>query len=89
MKDIVIGNILCVCVCKYVNKILDELIERRRKELVLNKIRFLVVIRKFIFVLDYIMLVEVVGIGVIIGLVLCGFIFFCVDIFFIGLLKYG
>lgn len=64
------------------------MIERRRKELVLNKIRFLVVIRKFIFVLDY-MLVEVVGIVVIIGLVLNGLILFCVDICFIGLLKYG
>lgn len=75
-EDIAIGNTSCVCVCKYLNQTLDESIERRRKELVLNKTRLSAAIKKLTFVSDYIMSVEVVGTVAIIGLVLCGLIFF-------------
>lgn len=59
-EDIAIGNTSCVCVCKYVNQTLDESIERRRKELVLNKTRLSAAIRKLTSASDYIMSVEVV-----------------------------
>lgn len=59
-EDIAIGNTSCVCVCKYLNQTLDESIERRRKELVLNKTRLSAAIKKLTFVSDYIMSVEVV-----------------------------
>lgn len=72
MKDIAIGNTSCVCVCKSVNKTLDESIERRRKELVLNKTRLSAAIRKLTSASDYITSVEVVGTGATIGLVLFG-----------------
>lgn len=88
-EDIAIGNTSCVCVCKYLNQTLDESIERRRKELVLNKTRLSAAIKKLTFVSDYIMSVEVVGTVAIIGLVLCGLIFFCADICSIGLSKHG
>lgn len=42
--------IFCVCVCKDVNEIMEEVIERRWNKLFLNKIKFLFVIRKLIFV---------------------------------------
>lgn len=88
-EDIAIGNTSCVCVCKYLNQTLDESIERRRKELVLNKTRLSAAIKKLTFVSNYIMSVEVVGTVAIIGLVLCGLIFFCADICSIGLSKHG
>lgn len=89
MKDIAIGNTSCVCVCKYVNQTLDESIESRRKELVLNKTRLSAAIRKLTSASDYRTSVEVIGTGATIGLVLFGLIFFCADIFSIGLSEHG
>lgn len=88
-EDIAIGNTSCVCVCKYVNQTLNELIGRRRKELVLNKTRLPSTVRKLTPASDYRTSVEVIGTGATIGLVLFGLKFFCADIFSIGLSKHG
>lgn len=69
-EDIAIGNKSCVCVCKYINQTLDELIGRRRKELVLNKTRLSSTVRKLTSASDYRTSVEVIGTGATIGLVL-------------------
>lgn len=49
----IINNFYCVCICKIVDIIFEEFIERRRNGLIVNKIGFFLNIRKFILVKDY------------------------------------
>lgn len=56
------------------------LIEKRRRELILNKVEFFLNIRKCMFVLDIWKLLRVVGIVVVIIFVVYGLLFFCIDI---------
>lgn len=75
-----INDTTCVCVCKYVNQTLDESIERRRKELIINKTRLSSTIRRLTSASDYRMSVEVVGTVAIIALILFGLFLFCSDV---------
>lgn len=70
----------CVCVCKYVNLTLDESIERRRKELIMNKTRLSSTIRKLTSAPDYRKSVEVIGTLAIVVLVVLGLFLFCSDV---------
>lgn len=56
------------------------LIEKRRRELILNKVEFFLNIRKCMFVLDIWKLLRIVGIVVVIIFVVYGLLFFCIDI---------
>lgn len=56
------------------------LIEKRRRELILNKVEFFLNIRKCMCVLDIWKLLRVVGIVVVIIFVVYGLLFFCIDI---------
>lgn len=71
---------LCVCVCKHANQTIQESIEKRRKELILNKTQLSSNIRKRTSAGDNRKTSRVVGtVGVII-LVLYGLLFFFADI---------
>lgn len=75
-----INDTTCVCVCKYVNQTLDESIERRRKELIINKTRLSSTIRKLTSAPDYRKSVEVIGTLAIVVLVVLGLFLFCSDV---------
>lgn len=71
---------LCVCVCKQANQTIQESMEKRRKELILNKTELSFNIRKRTSAGDNRKTSKVVGtVGVFI-LVLYGLLFFCADI---------
>lgn len=80
MKDTAVGNTTCVCICRYVNQTLAESIERRKKELVLNKTKLSRAIRKLTSVSDFRKSVEIIGTVAIVVLVLFGFFLLCTDI---------
>lgn len=62
----------------------EERIENRRRELIVNQKGFILIIRKCIFVLDIcVMLKVIVIVVVIIGLVVYGLVFFFGDIIFV------
>lgn len=71
---------LCVCVCKYANQTIQESIEKRRRELILNKTELSFNVRKRTSAGDNRKTSRVMGTVAVIILVLYGLLFFCADI---------
>lgn len=71
---------VCVCVCKYTNQTLETSIEKRRKELILNKAELSSNIRKRTSAPDIRKSSRIVGTVAAIILVVYGLLFFCTDI---------
>lgn len=71
---------VCVCVCKYKNQTLETSIEKRRRELILNKAELSSNIRKRTCAPDTRKSSRVVGTVAAIILVVYGLLFFCTDI---------
>lgn len=71
---------LCVCVCKHANHTIQESIEKRRRELILNKTELSFNIRKRTSAGDNRKTSRVVGTVAVIILVLYALLFFCADI---------
>lgn len=76
------NNTFCTCVCKFVNQTLQESIDNRRKDLILNKTKLASSIRKLSSAQDFRMSSEVIGVVAIIVLVMFGVLCFCVDVGF-------
>lgn len=74
------NNTFCTCVCKFVNQTLQESIDNRRKDLILNKTKLASSIRKLSSAQDFRMSSEVIGVVAIIVLVMFGVLCFCVDV---------
>lgn len=72
---------MCVCVCKYTNQTIQESIEKRRRELILNKTELSFKIRKRTSAGDNRKTSRMMGTVAVIILVLYGLLFFCADIF--------
>lgn len=79
-QNIIVNSTLCFCVCRNSNQTLKESVERRRKELTVNKTQISSFIRKLTSAQDGRKMSEVIGIIAIIILVLFGLILCCVDI---------
>lgn len=73
-------SILCVCVCKHANQTIQESIEKRRRELNLNKTELSFNIRKRTSAGDNRKTSRMMGTVAVIILVLYGLLFFCADI---------
>lgn len=73
-------NKLCVCVCKHVNQTIQESIEKRRRELILNKTELSFNIRKRTSAGDNRKTSRMMGTVAVIILVVYGLLFFCTDI---------
>lgn len=73
-------NLSCVCVCKDVNQTIEESIQQRRSELLLNKTNLSSALRKLTSAHDYRKSSEVIGSVSAIILVIIGMVFFCADI---------
>lgn len=71
---------LCVCVCKHANQTIQESIEKRRKELILNKTELSSYMRKRTSAGDNRKTSRVVGTVAVIIIVLYALLFFCADI---------
>lgn len=71
---------LCVCVCKHANQTIQESIEKRRRELILNKSELSSYMRKRTSARDNRKTSRVVGTVAVIILVLYALLFFCADI---------
>lgn len=71
---------ICVCVCKYANQSLETSIEKRRRELILNKAELSSNIRKRTSAPDIRKSSRIVGTVAAIILVVYGLLFFCTDI---------
>lgn len=71
---------ICVCVCKYANQSLETSIEKRRRELILNKAELSSSIRKRTSAPDTRKSSRVVGTVAAIILVVYGLLFFCTDL---------
>lgn len=78
-KNILNGS-LCVCVCKYTNQTLEDSMEKRRKQLLLNKTELSSNIRKRMSAPDPRKSSTVVGTVAVIILVVFGLLFFSADI---------
>lgn len=70
----------CVCVCKHANHTIQESIEKRRRELILNKTELSFNVRKRTSAKDNRKTSRVVGTVAVIILVLYALLFFCADI---------
>lgn len=75
-----LNNTLCACICKNTNETLKESVERRRQELIMNKIKISSFIRKLTSAQDDRKTSEVIGAVSAIILVLFALIIFCIDI---------
>lgn len=73
-------NLSCVCVCKNVNQTIEESIQQRRSELLLNKTKLSSALRKLTSAHDYRKSSEVIGSVSAIILVIIGMVVFCADI---------
>lgn len=71
---------VCVCVCKYTNQTLETSIEKRRRELILNKAELSSNIRKRTSAPDIRKSSRIVGTVAAIILVVYGLLFICTDI---------
>lgn len=74
------NSTLCVCVCRHANQTVQESIDKRRRELILNKTELSFNIRKRTSAGDKRKTSRVVGTVAVIILVLYGLLFFCADI---------
>lgn len=76
----IVNNALCVCVCKDVNQTLEKSIEKRKRELILNKTKLSAYLRKRTSIPDNRKTSRVVGIVAVIIVVMYGLLFFGSDI---------
>lgn len=76
----ILNRSLCFCVCKYTNQTLEDSMEKRRKQLLLNKTELSSNIRKRISAPDPRTSSKVVGTMAAIILVVFGLLFFSADI---------
>lgn len=83
-QNVIANNTLCFCICKNSNQTLKESIEKRRKDLSVNKTQISSFIRKLTSAQDDRKMSEVIGIIAIIILVLFGLVLCCVDVFVIS-----
>lgn len=74
------NSTLCVCVCKHANQTIQESIEKRRRELILNKTELSFNIRKRTSAGDNRKTSRVLGTVAVIIIVLYALLFFCADI---------
>lgn len=80
VRNLTTYNVSCVCVCKDVNQTMEESIQQRRSDLLLNKTKLSSAIRKLTSVHDYRKSSEVIGTVSVIILIIIGMLFFFPDI---------
>lgn len=80
VRNLTTYNISCVCVCKDVNQTMEESIQQRRSELLLNKTKLSSAMRKLTSAHDYRKSSEVIGNVSVIILIIIGMLFFFADI---------
>lgn len=74
------NSTLCVCVCKHRNQTIQESIEKRRRELIVNKTELSFNIRKRTSARDNRKTSRMIGTVAVIILIVYGLLFFCADI---------
>lgn len=78
----------CFCMCKNEFIIIVELMKMRRKEFLVEKLKFLVIIRKCMCVIDSRILLMVIGMVSVIIFIVCGLMFIGFDVRFVLYLCY-
>lgn len=78
----------CFCMCKNEFIIIVELMKMRRKEFLVEKLKFLVIIRKCMCVIDSRILFMVIGMVSVIIFIVCGLMIIGFDVRFVLYLCY-
>lgn len=78
----------CFCMCKNEFIIIVELMKMRRKEFLVEKLKFLVIIRKCMCVIDSRLLFIIIGMVSVIIFIVCGLMFIGFDVRFVLYLCY-
>lgn len=81
-------EVWCFCMCKNEFIIIVELMKMRRKEFLVEKLKFLVIIRKCMCVIDSRILFMVIGMVSVIIFIVCGLMFIGFDVRFVLYLCY-